>query len=118
MQEFPGGRSRNTRAPVKNIPIAGERTWPYVRSYKCYLSFLYDLWRDTMATKPISITIDEELAKKLEKIAEDTHRKKSFFVNRALEEYFQEIEDFELALKRRGGKSTPISRAKEDLGLS
>ena len=70
-----------------------------------------------MATKPISITIDEALAEKLTKIAEDTHRKKSYFVNKALEEYFEEIEDLERALKRRGGKSTPISKAKEELDI-
>jgi predicted DNA-binding protein len=70
-----------------------------------------------MATRPISITIDEELAEKLAKIAEDTHRKKSYFVNKALQEYFEEIEDLELALERRGGKSTPIDKAKEELGL-
>jgi predicted DNA-binding protein len=70
-----------------------------------------------VATKPISITIDEVLAEKLAKIAEDTHRKKSYFVNKALQEYFEEIEDLELALERRGGKSTPIDKAKEELGL-
>jgi predicted DNA-binding protein len=70
-----------------------------------------------VATRPISITIDEELAEKLAKIAEDTHRKKSYFVNKALQEYFEEIEDLELALERRGGKSTPIDKAKEELGL-
>ena len=70
-----------------------------------------------MATRPISITIDEELAEKLAKIAEDTHRKKSYFVNKALQEYFEEIEDLELALERRGGKSTPIQKAKQELGL-
>jgi predicted DNA-binding protein len=57
------------------------------------------------------------LAEKLAKIAEDTHRKKSYFVNKALQEYFEEIEDLELALERRGGKSTPIDTAKEELGL-
>ena len=70
-----------------------------------------------MATKPISITVDEALAEKLSKIAEDTHRKKSYFVNKALQEYFEEIEDLEIALKRSGGKSTPICKAKEKLGL-
>ncbi len=38
-------------------------------------------------------------------------------MNKALEDYFEEVEDLELALKRRGGKSTPISKAKEELGL-
>ena len=70
-----------------------------------------------MAKRPISITIDEALAAKLEKIAEDTHRKKSYFVNRALEEYFEEIEDLELALERKGGASTPIHIAGKNLGL-
>ena len=70
-----------------------------------------------MAAKPISVTIDEALVEKLTKIAEDTHREKSYFVNRALEEYFEEIEDFELALERKGGKSTPIHIAKKKLGL-
>ena len=70
-----------------------------------------------MATKPISVTIDEVLAEKLSRIAEDTHRKKSYFVNKALEEYFEEIEDLELALERRGGTTTPINKAKEKLGL-
>ena len=70
-----------------------------------------------MATKPISITVDEELVDKLNKIAAETNRKKSYFVNQALREYFEEIEDYELALERRGGTSTPISEAKEKLGL-
>ena len=70
-----------------------------------------------MATKPISITLDEELVDKLNKIAADTNRKKSYFVNQALKEYFEEIEDYELAAERRGGKSTPIDKAKESLGL-
>jgi len=70
-----------------------------------------------MATKPISITIDETLVEKLAKIAEDAHRKKSFFVNQALKEYFEEIEDYEMALERRGGKSTPISKARKELSI-
>jgi len=70
-----------------------------------------------VATKPISITIDEEFVDKLNKIAGDTNRKKSYFVNQALREYFEEIEDYELALERSGGKSTPLNKAKEVLGL-
>ena len=70
-----------------------------------------------MATKPISITIDEELAEKLEKIAADTHRKKSYYVNQALKEYFEEIEDYNVALQRKGGKAVPFDTAKEELGI-
>ena len=48
-----------------------------------------------MATKVLSTTIDEALAEKLDKLATETHRKKSYFVNQALKEYFDEIEDLE-----------------------
>jgi len=44
-----------------------------------------------MPTKPMCITIDAELAAKLERIASETHRKKSYYVNQALKEYFEEI---------------------------
>ena len=70
-----------------------------------------------MATKAISITIDEELAEKLEQIANETHRKKSYLVNRALKEFFEEIEDLELAYRRRGGKTTQLNQAKSELGI-
>ena len=70
-----------------------------------------------MATKPLSVTIDEVLAEKLVKLAGDTHRKKSFFVNQALTEYFEEIEDLELALERRGGESTPMSKVRKELNI-
>jgi RHH-type rel operon transcriptional repressor/antitoxin RelB len=70
-----------------------------------------------MPTKPISITIDEELAAKLERIASETHRKKSYYVNQALKEYFEELEDYELALERKGGEAVSFDAAKEKLGI-
>jgi len=70
-----------------------------------------------MATKILSTTIDEKLAEKLDKFAAETHRKKSFFVNQALKEYFEEIEDYELALKRKDGESISLIQAKKELNL-
>jgi len=70
-----------------------------------------------MATKMLSTTIDEELAVKLEKIASETQRKKSFFVNQALKDYFEEIEDFEIALQRKNGDSVTFEQAKRELDL-
>ena len=70
-----------------------------------------------MPTKILSVTIDEELAQKLELISKNTNRKKSYFVNEALKAYFEEIEDFEIARSRKGGKSTPFETAKEKLDL-
>jgi len=70
-----------------------------------------------MATKVLSATIQEELSEKLNRMAKETHRKKSYFVNEALKLYFEEMEDIETAQLRRGGKSTPISEAKKLIGI-
>ena len=70
-----------------------------------------------MAMRVVSATVDEGLAERLENLAAETSRKKSYFVNQALKEYFLALDDFEIALKRRGGAATPIERAKEELGL-
>jgi len=50
-------------------------------------------------------------------LASETSRKKSYFVNQALKEYFMALDDYEIALKRRGGAATPIDRAMKELGL-
>ena len=70
-----------------------------------------------MAKKILSMTVDEVLVEKLNRIAAETHRKKSYFVNQALKEYFEEIEDYVIALQRKGGESVSLSKAKEELGL-
>ena len=70
-----------------------------------------------MATKTISATVDEDIVKKLDILAKETHRKKSYFVNQALLEYFEAIEDCEIALSRRGGVTVPLDEAKKELGI-
>ncbi len=70
-----------------------------------------------MATKTISATVDEDIVKKLEILAKETHRKKSYFVNQALLEYLEAIEDYEIALSRRGGVTVPLDEAKKELGI-
>ena len=70
-----------------------------------------------MPTKPISITIDQDISEKLDRISAETHRKKSYYVNEALRTYFEELEDYEIALSRRGGKTTSLKDAKKDLGI-
>ena len=70
-----------------------------------------------MATKVLSTTIDENLAERLEKLARETHRKKSFYVSEALRNYFEEIEDYEIALARKGDKSVSLEKARKELGL-
>ena len=64
-----------------------------------------------MATRVVSASIDEALASRLDQLAADTNRKKSYFINQALKEYFEELDDYGVALSRRGGTSTPVEDA-------
>jgi predicted transcriptional regulator len=80
--------------------------------------YIYHITRRThMATRVLSATVDEALADRLEHLASETSRKKSYFVNLALKEYFMALDDYEIALKRKGGAATPIDRAMKELGL-
>ena len=49
-------------------------------------------------------------------MAAETQRKKSYFINQALKEYFEELGDYEVALSRRGGASTPVEAVERELG--
>ena len=70
-----------------------------------------------MAKRVVSASIDEELAAQLDRVAADTNRKKSYFVNQALKEYFEAVGDHEIALARSGAASTRLDEAERDLGL-
>ncbi len=70
-----------------------------------------------MAKRVVSASIDEDLAAQLDRVAADTNRKKSYFINQALKEYFEALNDHEIALARRGGASTPLEEAERELGL-
>jgi predicted DNA-binding protein len=70
-----------------------------------------------MATRVLSTTINEVLAEKLDRLAAETHRKKSYYVNQALKEYFEGIADYELALQRKNGEFVALSQAKKELEL-
>ena len=50
--------------------------------------------------KNISISFDEELIKKIDDVCKVSERTKSWLVNKAVENYFDEIEDVEIAFKR------------------
>jgi RHH-type transcriptional regulator, rel operon repressor / antitoxin RelB len=56
--------------------------------------------------KNISLSFDEELLNKIEKICNVSERTKSWFVKTAVENYIEDIEDLEIALER---SQNPIS---------
>jgi predicted transcriptional regulator len=70
-----------------------------------------------MAKRVLSATVDESLAERLDRLAAETSRKKSWFVNQALKEYFDALDDYETALERKGGSSTTLAKARKELGL-
>lgn len=68
----------------------------------------------------ISIRIPEELASKLDEIARETERPKSFHVQKALEVYLNEHADLQVALDRLHDTSDPvisIDDMRSELGL-
>ena len=56
----------------------------------------------------ISIRISDRLAKKLDKITNETEKPRSFHIQRALENYLEEQSDLEIALDRLRDKGDPI----------
>jgi predicted transcriptional regulator len=70
-----------------------------------------------MAKRVLSATVDESLAERLDRLAAETSRKKSWFVNQALKEYFAALDDYKTALERKGGSSTTLAKARKELGL-
>jgi predicted transcriptional regulator len=70
-----------------------------------------------MAKRVLSATVDETLAERLDRLAAETSRKRSWFVNQALKEYFDALDDYETALKRKGGSTTTLANARQGLGI-
>ena len=53
-----------------------------------------------MAKKTLSATIDAALYVRIEKLAKDSERKRSWIISKALEEYLMDMEDAQTALER------------------
>lgn len=68
----------------------------------------------------LSIKLKEKLAKKIYKLSKDTNKDSSFHINKALENYFDELEDLNIALERVKDKSDKVissSQLRKSLGL-
>ena len=68
----------------------------------------------------LSVRLRSDLEKRLNQLAHDTHRSKSYYVERAIEEFLEDQEDYLLALVRLEEKGPTISleEAKKQLGFS
>jgi RHH-type rel operon transcriptional repressor/antitoxin RelB len=68
----------------------------------------------------ISVRIPDDLALKLDEIAKETERPKSFHVQKALETYLEDLADLQVALDRLHDTSDPIisiDDMKNDIGI-
>jgi RHH-type rel operon transcriptional repressor/antitoxin RelB len=73
--------------------------------------------------KTINVRISDEIAERLDRLAQETHRTKSFYLREIIENHLEDIEDAYLAEKRlediRAGKTTtiPLSEVTKRLDL-
>ncbi len=71
-------------------------------------------------SKPISIRIPDDLARKLDSVARETDRPRSYIVQKALESYIEDIADLQIALDRLMDGTDETITGKElrkDIGL-
>lgn len=68
----------------------------------------------------LTLRLDEKLERKLQKLAKETERPKSYFVKKALDLYLDEYQDYETALARRADKDEEVltlAQMKKALGV-
>lgn len=66
-----------------------------------------------MPKQNVSATIDDVLAKRLDSMARETERNRSWLISRALECYFEELEDVRIAKERlQEQRLTPVQLRK------
>ncbi len=68
----------------------------------------------------VSIRLPKDLAKRLDGIAKETERPRSFIIQKAIEAYIEDVADLQIALDRLHDTSDPIVSSKEmrkSLGL-
>ena len=67
----------------------------------------------------LAVRLDPETEDKLNRLAQETGRSKSYYVKQAIENYLEEREDYLLALAvlERDEPRKPIAEVRKDLGL-
>lgn len=67
----------------------------------------------------LAVRLPKELEAKLEKVANETHRSKSYYIRTALEQYLEDREDYLLAVARleENNPRIPYELVRKELGL-
>ena len=68
----------------------------------------------------LTIRLENDLERKLEKLAEETGRSKAYFVREAIKNYLEDRSDYLLALKRleQAGPRVSLEEIERELGLA
>jgi len=61
----------------------------------------------------ISVRLPKDLAKRLDGVAKETERPRSFIIQKALESYIEDFADLQIALDRLHDHSDPVISGKE-----
>ncbi len=67
----------------------------------------------------IAVRLPEELEARLERVASETHRSKSYYIRKALEQFLEDQEDYLLAAARleENNPRVPYKKMRKELGL-
>lgn len=67
----------------------------------------------------IAVRLPKELENKLDQMANMSHRSKSYYIRKALENFFEDKEDYLIAVARLEEKNDriPYKKMRKDLGL-
>lgn len=67
----------------------------------------------------IAVRLPKELEKQLERVAKKTHRSKSYYIRKALEQFLEDREDYLLAIARleENNPRIPLDEALKEIGL-
>ena len=67
----------------------------------------------------VAVRLPKELEERLDRFAQETHRSKSFYIRKALEQFLEDREDYFLAVARLEEKNPRISyeKVRKELGL-
>ena len=69
--------------------------------------------RSIQLSTPISFRISENLAKRLDSIAKETERPRSYIIQKALESYLEDYADLQIALDRLHDKTDEVISGKD-----
>jgi len=73
------------------------------------ITSIIDITRCPMSLKALPIKVPEEMYNRLDRLANKTHRTKTFYVREALMNYLEDLEDTYLALERLKAPGETIS---------